>query len=94
MPLRREISKLPKSKEPKDQRQWTLYVLALERFKNLPVDEKLSYFQVAGIHAYPQLTWDEGEPSKKGGFYCTHGQLTFSTWHRVYMLLFEVIRSP
>ncbi|KAH7227272.1 hypothetical protein B0J15DRAFT_577507 [Fusarium solani] len=89
MPLRREISKLPKSKEPKDQRQWTLYVLALERFKNLPVDEKLSYFQVAGIHAYPQLTWDEGEPSKKGGFYCTHGQLTFSTWHRVYMLLFE-----
>ncbi|KAJ3471934.1 hypothetical protein MRS44_002033 [Fusarium solani] len=89
MPLRREISKLAKSKEPKDQRQWTLYVLALERFKNLPVDEKLSYFQVAGIHAYPQLTWDEGEPSKKGGFYCTHGQLTFSTWHRVYMLLFE-----
>ncbi|KAJ4146106.1 hypothetical protein NW754_001569 [Fusarium falciforme] len=89
MPLRREISTLAKAEEPKDQRQWTLYVLALERFKNLPVDEKLSYFQVAGIHAYPQLTWDEGEPSKKGGFYCTHGQLTFSTWHRVYMLLFE-----
>lgn len=89
MPLRREISTLAKPKEPKDERQWTLYVLALERFKNLPVDEKLSYFQVAGIHAYPQLTWDEGEPSKKGGFYCTHGQLTFSTWHRVYMLLFE-----
>ncbi|EEU49020.1 uncharacterized protein NECHADRAFT_75769 [Fusarium vanettenii 77-13-4] len=89
MPLRREISALAKAKKPEDQRQWTLYVLALERFKNLPVDDKLSYFQVAGIHAYPQLTWDDGEPSKKSRFYCTHGELTFSTWHRIYMLLFE-----
>ncbi|KAL2675750.1 hypothetical protein Neosp_011941 [[Neocosmospora] mangrovei] len=89
MPLRREISALAKAKKPEDQRQWTLYVLALERFKKLPVDDKLSYFQVAGIHAYPQLTWDEGEPEQKRGFYCTHGELTFSTWHRIYMLLFE-----
>ncbi|KAM0425576.1 hypothetical protein ACHAPT_009107 [Fusarium lateritium] len=74
MPLRRDINDLSQPKGPEPEKQWTLYVLALERFKNLPVDDKLSYFQVAGIHAFPQLTWDEGEPVKKSG---------------VYMLLFE-----
>lgn len=33
-------------------KQWTLFVLALAKFKNMPVTEKLSYFQVAGIVSY------------------------------------------
>ncbi|KAK7409406.1 hypothetical protein QQX98_008415 [Neonectria punicea] len=88
MPVRREISNFADPKEPEGKKQWTLYVLALERFKNLPVEKKLSYFQVAGIHAFPSLTWDEGEP-KQGRGYCVHGKSTFPTWHRIYMLLFE-----
>jgi tyrosinase len=33
-------------------KQWTLFVLALEKFKNMPVTEKLSYFQIAGIVSF------------------------------------------
>ncbi|KAF4990549.1 hypothetical protein FGRMN_8410 [Fusarium graminum] len=89
MPLRHEISEVadPKTQEGKD--QWTLFVLALERFKNLPVDDKLSYFQVAGIHDYPRVSWDQGKPEPRTKGYCTHNTLIFSTWHRVYMMLYE-----
>lgn len=49
LPVRYEISAFAGSKDKEIRKQWTLYVLALERFKTKPVDEKLSYFQVAGI---------------------------------------------
>lgn len=49
LPVRREISALASSTDPDLRRQWTLFVLALEKFKLKPVNEKLSYFQVAGI---------------------------------------------
>lgn len=90
MPLRHEISELanPETQERKD--HWTLFVLALEKFKAVPVNEKLSYFQIAGIHDYPRVSWDQGEPQAGEGSYCHHNKLNFSTWHRVYMLLFEV----
>ncbi|KAK7424587.1 hypothetical protein QQZ08_008597 [Neonectria magnoliae] len=89
MPLRHEISALanPTTQDGRD--QWTLFVLALEKFKAMPVNEKLSYFQIAGIHDYPRVSWDQGNPEAGKGSYCTHNKLNFSTWHRVYMLLFE-----
>ncbi|KAF9769351.1 hypothetical protein IL306_013251 [Fusarium sp. DS 682] len=49
LPVRKEISSLANSDDPDERKQWTLFVLALERFKSMPVDEKLSYFQIAGI---------------------------------------------
>jgi tyrosinase len=49
LPVRYEISVLASSTDPLLRKQWTLLVLALERFKLKPVNEKLSYFQVAGI---------------------------------------------
>ncbi|CAG7564494.1 unnamed protein product [Fusarium equiseti] len=100
LPVRYEISKLAGSNDPMLRRQWTLFVLALEKFKMKPVNEKLSYFQVAGIHGYPEGSWD-GAPAprpdptdpKKGdqpyGGYCNHNGLNFPTWHRPYMALFE-----
>ncbi|KAG7405290.1 hypothetical protein LZL87_006534 [Fusarium oxysporum] len=100
LPVRYEISKLASSKDPMLRRQWTLFVLALEKFKMKPVNEKLSYFQVAGIHGYPEGAWD-GAPAprqdptnpRKGdqpyGGYCNHNGLNFPTWHRPYMALFE-----
>ena len=93
MPVRYEISKLaqPNTQDGKD--QWTLFVLALERFKSMPVEYKLSYFQVAGIHAFPGVSWDQGKPEANKGSYCSHNQLNFGTWHRVYILLFEVSDS-
>jgi hypothetical protein len=49
LPVRKEISSLANSNDPDERKQWTLFILALERFKRMPVDDKLSYFQIAGI---------------------------------------------
>lgn len=62
LPLRLEITKLFPSEDPLIQKQWTLFILALEQFKALPVDEKLSYFQITSIHGYPQTAWDGARP--------------------------------
>ncbi|KIL84922.1 hypothetical protein FAVG1_11792 [Fusarium avenaceum] len=102
LPVRKEVSSLANSNDPGERKQWTLFILALERFKHMPVDDKLSYFQIAGIHGYPEVVWD-GAPQPKTapnvetkrpgdqpfGGYCNHNSLTFPTWHRPYMLLFE-----
>ncbi|KAL4721786.1 hypothetical protein ACLX1H_011280 [Fusarium chlamydosporum] len=105
LPCRHEIHHFWPSDEPFVQKQWTLMVLALNRFKALDVDQKLSYFQVAGIHAYPLQPWDGAAPPNKDpndpselpkganpyGGYCEHNTITFATWHRPYLLLFEQI---
>ena len=103
MPVRYEITNLATSKDTVIQKQWTLFVLALEKFKSLPVDNKLSFFQVAGIHSYPETPWDlAGAPKQDPpvnppppgwqpfGGYCHHNTIAFPTWHRPYMLLYEV----
>ncbi|KAI7771846.1 hypothetical protein LZL87_006122 [Fusarium oxysporum] len=102
LPLRKEISSLANSDDPQERKQWTLFVLALERFKSMPVDDKLSYFQIAGIHGYPEVAWDGAPEPKRApdkkvkkagdqpfGGYCNHNSLNFPAWHRPYMLLFE-----
>ncbi|EXK32645.1 hypothetical protein FOMG_11529 [Fusarium oxysporum f. sp. melonis 26406] len=55
--VRKEISSLANSDDPKERKQWTLFVLGLERFKSMPVDDKLSYFQIAGV----QRIWENME---------------------------------
>jgi tyrosinase len=94
MPARINIEALASEKKYRD--QWTLFVLALERFKAKSVGEKLSYFRVAGIHLAPYQPWDGAStPSKDKsdghavGGYCFHNALNFPTFHRPYMLLFE-----
>ncbi|KAH6950229.1 hypothetical protein DER45DRAFT_580235 [Fusarium avenaceum] len=102
LPCRYEINHFFPSDDPFVKKQWTLMVLALNRFKALEVDEKLSYFQIAGIHAYPLQPWDGAAPPKEEpketpklpganpyGGYCEHNSITFATWHRPYLLLFE-----
>lgn len=49
LPVRKEVSSLANSNDPGERKQWTLFILALEKFKHMPVDDKLSYFQIAGI---------------------------------------------
>ncbi|KAK2778713.1 hypothetical protein CKAH01_11639 [Colletotrichum kahawae] len=92
MPVRYNVEFL--ATEKKLRKQWTLFVLALEKFKNKPIQDKLSYFQIAGIHAAPYQPWDGAPrgPDDKSGRplgYCVHNGLNFPTWHRPYMLLFE-----
>lgn len=109
MPARREItewhSAMIKSEKTapsnKLTKQWTLFILALEKFKAMTVEQKLSYFQIAGIHGFPETAWDSApdppkDPKNPGpgdnpfGGYCHHNTIAFPTWHRPYMLLFEV----
>ncbi|KAH8660069.1 common central domain of tyrosinase-domain-containing protein [Xylariales sp. PMI_506] len=100
MPFRLEISKLFPSDDPLIRKQWTLFVLGLEQFKSMPVNETLSYFQIAGIHGYPETPWDGADPPPQDptdpgpgqdpfGGYCHHNSISFPTWHRPYMLLYE-----
>ncbi|KAK5106279.1 hypothetical protein LTS08_000397 [Lithohypha guttulata] len=55
-----------------------------------PTDDKFSYYQIAGIHGYPQVAWDDvyGNPNGSTG-YCMHNSVLFELWHRPYLALFE-----
>jgi len=59
-------------------------------------DNIQSYFQVAGIHGLPYIPWNGAtgaafDPDTQWGGYCIHGSVLFPTWHRPYMMLFEVL---
>lgn len=57
-----------------------------------PQDEPDSFFQIAGIHGLPYISWNgvgEESPAEAAG-YCTHSSVLFPTWHRPYVSLFEV----
>ncbi|KAJ5175788.1 uncharacterized protein N7482_001665 [Penicillium canariense] len=74
-----------------NQKQVDLFILAMDRFQKLDPNEKLSYFQIAGIHGQPFVRWDDpsSEPIQNG--YCFHSHVLFPIWHRPYVLLFEQV---
>ncbi|OCL02739.1 Di-copper centre-containing protein [Glonium stellatum] len=69
---------------------WNLFLLGLDRYKAMDQNDKLSYFQIAGIHGAPFIDWDGVQGSGQVG-YCTHGSNLFGTWHRPYLAVFEQI---
>ncbi|KAL4919138.1 hypothetical protein BDW62DRAFT_209876 [Aspergillus aurantiobrunneus] len=89
-PARPEISSWWKSDAPQTQIQVSLFIQALGKMQDRdPVTDNKSFYQIAGIHGFPQVYWDNADVLK--GFYCTHGTFTFPTWHRPYMLLYEQV---
>ncbi|EXJ57078.1 hypothetical protein A1O7_07422 [Cladophialophora yegresii CBS 114405] len=66
-----------------------LYILALRDFQLLNQTDPLSYFQIAGIHGFPRVSWDGVAGS--GGYpgFCMHASTPFPTWHRPYLALYE-----
>ncbi|OAG11374.1 Di-copper centre-containing protein [Paraphaeosphaeria sporulosa] len=75
--------------------QWNIFLLGLQRFQAISQDDKLSYFQIAGIHGRPFVPWDgvKGDDyywSRYSG-YCTHDSNIFPTWHRPFLALFEEV---
>jgi len=74
---------------------YNLYLLATIRFKAMNQDEKLSYFQIGGIHGQPLIDWDNSHSN--GGNtnvgYCPHGSNLFGPWHRPYLSVYEQILS-
>ncbi|KAF4455889.1 tyrosinase precursor [Fusarium albosuccineum] len=75
---------------------WNLYLLGLWQFQLVPMEDQLSYFQIAGIHGLPYQAWplnDEKleEIKKQDDGFCTHSSILFLTWHRPYLALFETV---
>ncbi|KAK4997599.1 hypothetical protein LTR66_003012 [Elasticomyces elasticus] len=72
--------------------QWNLYLLGLQRMQQLDQSDKLSYYQIAGIHGRPFIAWDgvQAAPGAGGG-YCTHVSNLFLPWHRPYLALYEQV---
>jgi tyrosinase len=69
-----------------------LFLLSLESFQAMNQNDTLSYYQVAGIHGVPYVSWDGGfgpRPNPTDG-YCAHYSNIFLPWHRPYVALFEV----
>ncbi|KAF1973382.1 Di-copper centre-containing protein [Bimuria novae-zelandiae CBS 107.79] len=75
--------------------RWNIFLLGLQRFQSVSQYDKLSYFQIAGIHGRPFMPWDgaQGDDSFWSHYsgYCTHDSNLFPTWHRPYLALFEEV---
>jgi tyrosinase len=55
----------------------------------------VSWFGIASIHGAPFQRWDNAPPVQlaavdKESNYCAHASDVFPTWHRAYLVLFEV----
>lgn len=86
MPLRLEIRDVQA-----DKYKWDLYVLALSMFQSVSQDDPMSYYQIAGIHGVPFVTWNGVGPAEGASLsgYCPHSSVLFPTWHRPYLALYE-----
>jgi len=76
-----------------DEKFFTLYIRALKAIQDRGQEDYKSFFQVSGIHGLPFTEWAKKEPSlkvNKSG-YCSHGAVTFPTWHRTYVSVYEQI---
>ncbi|KAF3927764.1 Tyrosinase [Orbilia brochopaga] len=76
--------------EKQDKDQFNMLLLALAKVQADPDSVPFGYYQLAGIHGRPYVTWQMGPGSydyTRG--YCTHGSALFTTWHRPYLLALE-----
>ncbi|KAJ8123927.1 hypothetical protein ONZ43_g235 [Nemania bipapillata] len=75
----------------KDNDQWNLYILALSWMQYTSQDSPFSWYQIAGIHGAPGLTWGNVAPlpGNDNLGYCHHVSILFLTWHRPYLVLYE-----
>jgi len=70
--------------------QWNLYLLGMERFMAKDKSDRLSYYQIAGVHGVPYVSWNNfPTPLVNDAGFCPHGQTLFGTWHRPYLAVFE-----
>ncbi|KAL0254953.1 hypothetical protein SLS55_009477 [Diplodia seriata] len=74
----------------KNEFQWNLFLLAMQRFQQTDQDERTSWYSVAGIHGKPYQTWDGVQPQgQQNSGYCMHSSNLFLPWHRPYLALYE-----
>ncbi|KAF2177857.1 Di-copper centre-containing protein [Zopfia rhizophila CBS 207.26] len=70
--------------------QWNLYLLGMERFMAKSMSDRLSYYQIAGVHGRPYVTWNNfPTPLVNNAGFCPHAQTLFGSWHRPYLAIYE-----
>lgn len=72
--------------------QWTLFILAMQKFQQGSQSDWTSYYGVASIHGVPRKDWDGVTQCEECGGadgYCPHDSVLFPAWHRAYMALYE-----
>lgn len=74
--------------------QWNLYLLGMERFMAKDKNDRLSYYQVSGVHGRPFQTWNNfPTPLLNQAGFCPHAAALFGSWHRPYLAVYEVCIS-
>ncbi|KAI2638091.1 Di-copper centre-containing protein [Xylaria nigripes] len=75
----------------KDDDLWNLYILAVSWMQYTAQNSPFSWYQIAGIHGAPGLTWGNVSPlpGNDNIGYCHHVSILFPTWHRPYLVLYE-----
>ena len=73
--------------------QFNIFLLAMQKFQAQAQTGKTSYYQIAGIHGVPRVSWDGvakcSACTGQVDGYCTHDSILFLGWHRAYLALFE-----
>lgn len=69
-------------------RDLDFHICSVEVLFDKEQTELSSWFQIAGIHGLPHVSWDNSPGGTEG--YCQHGNDVFPTWHRPYVALLEV----
>lgn len=87
VPVKMEVDDWWGSKDPIHLNQQTLLFTALTKMYEASPHDRLSFYQIAGIHQQPIVPWDDAPFENKN--YCMHSTPNFPTWHRPYNVLLE-----
>ncbi|EME47152.1 hypothetical protein DOTSEDRAFT_69194 [Dothistroma septosporum NZE10] len=72
--------------------QWSLLILALQKFQSGSTSNVTSYYAISSIHGVPREEWDgvaQCDTCNGADGYCTHDSVLFPPWHRAYTALYE-----
>ncbi|WPH03144.1 Hypothetical protein R9X50_00601900 [Acrodontium crateriforme] len=73
--------------------QWSLFILAMQKWQAMDSNNLTSYYQLATIHGQPYQSWNgvgaDAGCQDCGGGYCPHDIALFPGWHRAYLALYE-----
>ncbi|KAK6541879.1 hypothetical protein TWF694_007656 [Orbilia ellipsospora] len=86
---RKDVDVWYDSEDEESRIQVSLYIQALSFFQKIDYTDEKSYFRIAAIHGKPRVPWGDTTHENKQKNFCSHAQVTFPTWHRPYLALYE-----
>jgi tyrosinase len=86
--IRRSLDELQADYEKGVKKPLEDLMRAWKGVKELPPEDKRSFFSIGGFHGEPFRGGGWGNNAYWGG-YCHHGNVLFPTWHRMYLVKLE-----